>query len=301
MSRKSRNCGYFIHTFCFILQLLVLQAAPPAAGGQPYDPLGIFGAPAQQPAAPVPPQQQQFQQPAYQAQQQPQMQPQYPQQPAQSPSAQQRLSNEVNQFNLEKQNESLLPDEEEDEGLALIDVELDDDNDNNLEDRKKDGDFLEGSSIQNKKHSKSSRKSSGGQQRNSWDRNPDIAPPPPPTPGRAQAEYLARNSAPALSSPLPRPELVHHSGYVLARISFRTVLMRKWKQTFWIQYGPTQLLFFRTYADYEDWLNNPYHTMKAREFLVKLRVDFVSDLKKSSVMGYQVTQVRRKPYGKNVM
>lgn len=77
--------------------------------------------------------------------------------------------------------------------------------------------------------------------------------------------------------------------------------MRKWKQTFWIQYGPTSLLFFRTFADYDDWLNNPYHTLKAREFLVKLRVDFVGDLKKASVMGYQVTQVRRKPYGRNTM
>lgn len=48
-------------------------------------------------------------------------------------------------------------------------------------------------------------------------------------------------------------------------------------------------------------MNNPYHTQKARDFLVKLRVDFVSDLKKSQVMGYQVTQIRRKPYGKNVM
>ncbi len=48
-------------------------------------------------------------------------------------------------------------------------------------------------------------------------------------------------------------------------------------------------------------MNNPYHTIKAREFLVKLRVDFVSDLKKASVMGYQVTQVRRKAYNKNVM
>jgi hypothetical protein len=92
-----------------------------------------------------------------------------------------------------------------------------------------------------------------------------------------------------------------HAGYVLARISFRTVLLRKWKQTFWIQYGPTQLLFFRSYSDFGDWLNNPYHSAKAREYLVKLRVDFVSDLKKKSVMGYQVTQIRRKPYGKNVM
>lgn len=197
----------------------------------------------------------------------------------------------------------MLPDESEDEGLALIDVELDDegddDNTENLENRKKDGEFLDSTAINEKKNRKSS--GSPRRQSNSWDRNPDIAPPPPVTPGRHHAEYLSQNSAPALSSPLPRQELVHHSGYVLSRISFRTVLMRKWKQTFWIQYGPTQLLFFRTFSDYEDWVNNPYHTIKAREFLVKLRVDFVSDLKKSSVMGYQVTQVRRKPYGKNVM
>jgi len=206
-----------------------------------------------------------------------------------------------------------LPDEEDDEGLALIDVELDDDDDvaadsnTNLEDRKKDGDFLQADSIKKKKKKSSSSNngrngsSSSGQQYNSWDRNPDVAPPPPPTPGRHHAEYLSNNSAPSMSSPLPKYELVHHSGYVLSRISFRTVLLRKWKQTFWIQYGPTQLLFFRSHSDYVDWLNNPYHTMKAREYLVKLRVDFVSDLKKSSVMGYQVTQVRRKPYGKNVM
>lgn len=238
-----------------------------------------------------------------QAQQQYGLQHQQPAVP--SPSAHHQLHNEAEKFNLEKQNESLLPDDSEDEGLALIDVELDDDDDHkggeSLEDRRKDGEFFDGNDIRKKspKHRASAGGGSGAAQ--SWDRNPNIAPPPPMTPGRHHAEYLAQNSTNGLSSPLPRPELVHHSGYVLSRISFRTVLMRKWKQTFWIQYGPTQLLFFRTFSDYTDWLNNPYHTIKAREFLVKLRVDFVSDLKKSSVMGYQVTQVRRKPYGKNVM
>ena len=194
----------------------------------------------------------------------------------------------------EKQNVSLLPDETEDEGLALIDVELDDEINANkpLEERKKDGDFLEGETIRKSGNGNQSKNIPYSERDNSWDRNRNIAPPPPMTPGRRHAEYLAQNSVPTMCSPLPQPHLVHHSGYVLSRISFRTVLMRKWKQTFWIQYGPTQLLFFRTFADYEDWLNNPYHTIKAREFLVKLRVDFVSDLKKASVMGYQVTQVR---------
>lgn len=286
-----------------------IVAAPPAAAAGAYDPFNVFGASPAQP----PPQNQSHQlvpQPAFQQPQQLQAQPNpyAPQQQAmQTPNAQQNLQKEMQRFNLQKQNESLLPDESEDEGLALIDVELDDDDNEegeNLEDRKKDGEFFGRiSPVAQKKSSKSrgGGEGNGGRPGQSWDRNPDIAPPPPTTPGRNHAEYLSQNSAPALSSPLPRLDLVHHSGYVLSRISFRTVLMRKWKQTFWIQYGPTQLLFFRTFSDYEDWINNPYHTMKAREFLVKLRVDFVSDLKKSSVMGYQVTQVRRKPYGKNVM
>lgn len=186
--------------------------------------------------------------------------------------------------------------------MALVDVELEDDTDAG------DGDDGQRNGFEERENEKKSRsRKSRGSPRGttgaaaSWDRNADLAPPPQVTPGRRHAEYLAQNSANHLSSPLPKQELVHHSGYVLSRISFRTVLMRKWKQTFWIQHGPAQLLFFRSFADYGDWLNNPYHTAKAREFLVKLRVDFVSDLKKASVMGYQVTQVRRKPYGKNVM
>lgn len=217
----------------------------------------------------------------------------------------------MQQFNLQRQNNSILPQESEDEGLALVDVELDGEssdaaNAENIENRKRDGDFLDSAAVKEEKNGKSKKEGGGsgkggGRRHNSWDRNADIAPPPPLIPGRRNAEYLARNSASAMSSPLPRTELVHHAGYVLARISFRTVLLRKWKQTFWIQYGPTQILFFRSFNDYEDWLNNPYHTQKAREYLVKLRVDFVSDLKKTSVMGYQVTQIRRKPYGRNVM
>lgn len=299
-----------------------LVAVNPAARGQTYDPFGVLGTP------PAPPPPNPIQQPSiFQAQQhqpqlqaqsqfqsqlqvqtQPQLQAQphpYAQQPhpVQPPTAQQNLQVETRKFDLEV-NQSILPEDSEDEGLALIDVELDSDDGDaeNLENHRKEGEFENNSPSTGRKKSKSRGSISSGQQRNTWDRNPDLSPPPPLTTGRRYAEYLADNSArPVLSSPIPRWELVHHSGYVLSRISFRTVLMRKWKQTFWIQYGPTQLLFFRTFSDYEDWLNNPYHTQKAREFLVKLRVDFVSDLKKSSVMGYQVTQVRRKPYGKNVM
>lgn len=226
-----------------------------------------------------------------------------------STTAQEQLQQQVEQLHFNDQpsgattddrNTSLMPNEEDEEGLALVDVELDDDKDDNVEERKKDGHFIGKDGHGKKEDRRTSSSSSRGR-----DRNANIAPPPPLNPGRHHAEYLSQQQnqsfRPGLTSPLPQHSLVLHSGYVLSRISFRTVLLRKWKQTFWIQYGPTQLLFFRTFADYEDWLNNPYHTQKAREYLIKLRVDFVGDLKKSSVMGYQVTQIRRKPYGKKVM
>ena len=102
----------------------------------------------------------------------------------------------------------MLPDEDEDEGLALIDVELDDNDEANVEDleaRKNDGEFLQADSIKKKKKSSKSRNSSGSSgQHNSWDRNPDIAPPPPPTAGGNHTEYLAQNAAPAIASALRR-------------------------------------------------------------------------------------------------
>lgn len=57
------------------------------------------------------------------------------------------------------------------------------------------------------------------------------------------------------------------------------------------------MLWFRSEEDFKDWLNNPYHTQAQRNFLIKLAVNFVHDLYKPNVRGYQVTQCRVKPYG----
>jgi hypothetical protein len=57
------------------------------------------------------------------------------------------------------------------------------------------------------------------------------------------------------------------------------------------------MLWFRSQTDFDDWLNNPYHTQARRNFLIKLAVNFVHDLYKPNVRGYQVTQCRSKPYG----
>jgi hypothetical protein len=111
---------------------------------------------------------------------------------------------------------------------------------------------------------------------------------------------LAKQAPPG-ASPLPKAELVRKKGYVLARISFRTIVTKKWKQTFWAQYGPHTMLWFRSETDFDDWLNNPYHDQTQRNFLIKLAVNFVHDLYKPNVRGYQVTQSRTKGYGKKLV
>merc|ERR1719215_1445617 len=49
-----------------------------------------------------------------------------------------------------------------------------------------------------------------------------------------ELEYAYANP----NSPLPIATKVVASGFILARISFRTILFKKWKQAYWVQYGP---------------------------------------------------------------
>ena len=129
--------------------------------------------------------------------------------------------------------------------------------------------------------------------------DPNFAPPPAKTNAIKNALILAQTTS--VSSPLPNFDKISHSGYILSRISFRTILMKKWKQVFWIMYGPHTLYFFRTNQDFNDWVSNPYLTLEQRDFLVKLKVDFMGDLLKSNVRGYQVTRARRKSYRGKLM
>lgn len=130
--------------------------------------------------------------------------------------------------------------------------------------------------------------------------DPKFAPKPPPVHGLAQAQSLSAHAPPGASK-LPNFDEVTHSGYVLSRISFRTILIKKWKQTFWVTYGKNQVLFFRSSADFEDWISNPYLSQGQRDFLVKLRVNFVEDLYKQNVRGYQVTNMRLKNYNNKML
>lgn len=75
---------------------------------------------------------------------------------------------------------------------------------------------------------------------------------------------------------LPNPEQVVASGYIITRISLRTLITKSWQQSFFVQYGSYSIFIFRSFADFKDWLLNPYHSTEEREFLVKLRMNFMS-------------------------
>jgi hypothetical protein len=60
-------------------------------------------------------------------------------------------------------------------------------------------------------------------------------------------------------------------------------------------------LFFRSSADFEDWISNPYLSQGQRDFLVKLKVDLLEDVLKQNVRGYQVTNMRLKNYNNKML
>jgi len=125
--------------------------------------------------------------------------------------------------------------------------------------------------------------------------DPTFAPRPPRFKGLEKAKRLAQ-SDPSVALKLPDFEKVTHSGFVLARISVRTILFKKWHQVYWITYGTNKLLIFRTKADFEEWMSNPYLSEAQRKFLIKLEVDFVNDVYKDYIMTYVATNIRSKNY-----
>jgi hypothetical protein len=100
---------------------------------------------------------------------------------------------------------------------------------------------------------------------------------------------------------LPDWNQIKHSGTCLARISLRTLIMKKWKQIFWISYGDHTMLFFKSRFHFEDWAMDPNLSDRQREGLVKLRVDFLNldaSTRKDTehIRGFQASMVKGKYY-----
>lgn len=92
--------------------------------------------------------------------------------------------------------------------------------------------------VQRSRHDSSASQSSLGSRSarsaSSMFGNPNIAPPPsfPAPRDYTQSQFMAEEEV----NPAPPPDFneVTHSGNCIARISMRTLVMKKWKRAFWI-------------------------------------------------------------------
>ena len=116
-----------------------------------------------------------------------------------------------------------------------------------------------------------------------------IAPPP------RRPDILNTLSPDALAR-LPNYDKIQHSGDCLARLSLRTMLIKRWRPTFWIAFGDHQILFFRTRNDFHEWATNPYITDEHRDDLVKVHIDFKNHVRLENLLGYKVSQITAKRY-----
>lgn len=105
--------------------------------------------------------------------------------------------------------------------------------------------------------------------------DPNFAPPPlfSNTSDQIKASYALNAEREANYKVLPKYELIRHSGHIMTRFSAVSLLTKKWSKNFWILYSSC-LYFFRSKADFERWLFDPYLGKEERESLVKRYLDF---------------------------
>lgn len=123
--------------------------------------------------------------------------------------------------------------------------------------------------------------------------------PPPPLPsheGIIKYDFMTDGTPFCASASLPKYERIMHSGSILARISIKSLVTKTWKEVFWIIYGSTRLIFFRTKRDYEEWAFNPVLNADERNLLIKLKIDLEKDLSINGIRGYNSTNCRPKEY-----
>jgi len=95
---------------------------------------------------------------------------------------------------------------------------------------------------------------------------------------------------------MPSFEKVTHSGHAMARISLKSLIIKKWKPVFWICYGDSRLIFFRSKSDFDEWATNPLLNLIERDELVKLDIDFKDFARKPGVKGYRAASLHMKDY-----
>jgi len=130
--------------------------------------------------------------------------------------------------------------------------------------------------------------------------NPMFAPPPPPPSNADVMEALKLSRNKKITATLPSYDKITHSGYMQARISLKSLMIKKWRPIFWITYGNSEILMFRSKIDFQEWATNPYLSTIEREDIVKLRVDFkIKNHPSSGVRCYRAFALQGKNYGKS--
>jgi len=132
--------------------------------------------------------------------------------------------------------------------------------------------------------------------------DPIYSPPPMPPYNADVMQIVNLSQREVIHSPLPSFDKITHSGHVMARISLKSLVFKKWNQVFWISYSDTQVLIFRSKCDFEEWATNPHLTTIEREELVKLNINFKEchDYQ-HGVRCYRVFGISSKYYGKSGM
>ena len=129
-----------------------------------------------------------------------------------------------------------------------------------------------------------------------------FAPPPSERPQSlevAKSQYFHQHGAKEVRSTLPSFGSVTHAGNCMARFSLKSMLIKKWRQTYWISYGYNQILFYRSKNDFDEWISNPYLSKEERDKLVKLKVDFSNDRHMPNVQGYTISKLSQKAYNRD--
>ena len=95
-------------------------------------------------------------------------------------------------------------------------------------------------------------------------------------------------------SPLPNPCKLGESGYALARISRYNQVSKLWRAIYWIRYGTSCVLIFRSKSDFDKWFSNTSYTEKKRASIVLQKIDFINDLSKRGIMGFRISKLKSK-------
>ena len=104
-----------------------------------------------------------------------------------------------------------------------------------------------------------------------------------------------------VSIPHPLLPLLGSSGPIFSRTSLRSLVMKKWSPSYWMQYGAHTLLLFRSKEQMMDWRRGG--DGPTTQNLVKQRMDFYTEMcetegKPSACLGHRILPVKRKSYGK---